>query len=53
MKFTIIQIRSMEVYDHTSKKTIFYLGWAFIDCKGKTIIQCYGNSKRDLIKEML
>ena len=53
MEFTIIQIRSLGVYDPTSKNIIAYPGWAFVDKEGHTIIQCYGKNKKDLIEKIL
>ena len=53
MEFTVIPISTLEVYDYTSKKLTSHKGFAFIDNDGKTIIQCYGEGKRDLIKSML
>ena len=53
MEFTIIQIRSLVVFDKDSKQHLSFPGWAFLDCKGKTIIQCYGESKKESIEKHL
>jgi len=53
MKFTIINIRNLEVYDRTTKNWTVYPGYAFLDEDNKTIIQCYGDGKRVLIEKYL
>ena len=51
MEYTIIEISPLVTLD--DKKRVTTLGFAFIDSDGKTMVQCYGTNKRDLIIEYL
>lgn len=50
---TIEKISNIEIYDYDKKKTATLPGWVFLDEHGRTIIQAFGEWKKELIKDIL
>jgi hypothetical protein len=51
MEFTIKQIGSVTFME--DKTSVTLEGWAFVDVGGRTIIQCYGKRKLEIITKFL